>query len=170
MIEGSEGEECRWRFGMQMLDDLLTLFGFDLKQKLDFTERNAGQFGKEFGYNQNLKKSLDSRYKEIEGAIGELLAEGNEEHAFFYQLAHARREKLQALVRTIQELADRGELQISLQSLLGSLIHMNVNRLFRSRQRFVEYSLYYHLSKYYRIRYGRTVLAGKKVQSESVPA
>jgi thiopeptide-type bacteriocin biosynthesis protein len=120
--------------------------------------------------NQDLKKSLDARYKEIEGAIGELLAEENEEHAFFYQLAHARREKLQALVRTIQELADRGELQISLQSLLGSLIHMNVNRLFRSRQRFVEYSLYYHLSKYYRIRYGRTVLAGKKVQSESVPA
>jgi thiopeptide-type bacteriocin biosynthesis protein len=161
MIEGAEGEECRWRFGMQMLDNLLNQFGFDLKQKLDFTELNATYFGKEFGYNQALKKNLDARYKEIEGAIGELLAESNVEHAFFYELTHARREKLQEFTQTIQALAARGELQISIQSLLGSLIHMNVNRLFRSRQRFVEYSLYYHLSKYYRIQYGRTVLAKK---------
>jgi thiopeptide-type bacteriocin biosynthesis protein len=166
MIEGAEGEECRWRFGMQMLDDLLNLFGFDLKQKLDFTELNATYFGKEFGYNQDLKKSLDTRYKEIEGAIAELLAESNAEHTFFYELTHARREQLQGFVQAIQTLAGRGELQITVQSLLGSLIHMNVNRLFRNRQRFVEYSLYYHLSKYYRIQYGRTVLAAKKGQPQ----
>jgi thiopeptide-type bacteriocin biosynthesis protein len=165
MIEGAEGEECRWRFGMQMLDDMLNLFGFDLKQKLDFTDLNATYFGKEFGYNQALKKSLDIKYKEIERAIEELLAESNDEHTFFYQLTHARREKLQEFSRSMQALAAHGELQISIPSLLGSLIHMNVNRLFRSRQRFVEYSLYYHLSKYYRIQYGRTVLA-KKAQPQ----
>jgi thiopeptide-type bacteriocin biosynthesis protein len=165
MIEGAQGEECRWRFGMHMLDDLLNLFGFDLKAKLDFTELNTTYFGKEFGYNQALKKSLDTRYKEIEGAIEELLAEANEEHTFFYGLTHTRREKLQEFTQLIQALAAQGELQMSVQSLLGSLIHMNVNRLFRSRQRFVEYSLYYHLSKYYRIQYGRTVLA-KKAQPQ----
>jgi thiopeptide-type bacteriocin biosynthesis protein len=69
MIEGAEGEECRWRFGMQMLDDLLNLFGFDLKQKLDFTDLHATYFGKEFGYDQALKKSLDAKYKEIEGLL-----------------------------------------------------------------------------------------------------
>jgi thiopeptide-type bacteriocin biosynthesis protein len=166
MIEGAEGEECRWRFGMQMLNDLLNLFGFDLKQKLDFTELNAMYFGKEFGYNQDLKKNLDARYKEIEAAIVELFAEANEEHQFFYQLSHQRSSQLVDFAQKIQSLSAQGELQISIQSLLGSLIHMNVNRLFRSRQRFVEYSLYYHLSKYYRIQYGRTVLAVKKSQPQ----
>jgi hypothetical protein len=31
---------------MKMFDDLLTLFGFDLKAKLDFAGRNADHFGK----------------------------------------------------------------------------------------------------------------------------
>jgi thiopeptide-type bacteriocin biosynthesis protein len=170
MIEGAEGEACRWRFGLKMLDDLLTLMGFDLKQKLDFTERNAAYFGKEFGYNQALKKNLDARYKEIEGAIEEVLAEANPEHAFFYEINHARRAQLQGFAQKINALAAEGALQMPVESLLGSLVHMNVNRLFRSRQRFVEYSLYYHLSKYYRIRYGRTVLARKQAQPEPVTA
>jgi thiopeptide-type bacteriocin biosynthesis protein len=165
LIEGAEGEECRWRFGMKMLDDLLTAFGFDLKGKLDFVDGNTEHFGKEFGYNQSLKKQLDARYKEIEGAMRELFAESNEEHQFFYELCRQRGDELREFAGNIAQMAALGTLQVPLEGLLSSLIHMNVNRLFRSRQRFVEYSLYYHLSKYYRIQYGRTVLARKATPS-----
>ncbi|RRA97745.1 lantibiotic dehydratase [Larkinella rosea] len=173
MIEGSEGEECRWRFGMKLIDTLLNEFGFDLKQKLDFTEEKTAQFGKEFGYNSVLKKQLDSRYKEIETAIGELWDETNDDHRFFYDLNRQRRETLQPFIQTIAQLANQGKLEVPLFSLLSSLIHMTTNRLFRTRQRFVEYSLYYHLHKYYRAAYGRaaygrTVLAKKTALLEAV--
>lgn len=166
LIEGAEGEECRWQFGMKLTDTLLTDFDFDLKQKLEFAERSAASFGREFGYNPTQKKQLDARYKAIEPAIHELFAETNEEHTFFYELSGQRHVVLRPFVELITDLNERGELAISLQSLLSSLIHMTVNRLFRSRQRFMEYSIYYHLHKYYRAEYGRTVLARK----QSIPA
>jgi thiopeptide-type bacteriocin biosynthesis protein len=168
LIEGAEGEECRWRFGMKLIDTLLDEFGFDLKQKLGFTEEQATAFGREFGYNSVLKKQLDKRYKEIETALLELWAETNEDHRFFYDLNQQRRATLRPFVQTIFQLKEQNQLEISLPSLLGSLIHMTTNRLFRTRQRFVEYSLYYHLHKYYRTTYSRTVLAKKNALLEAV--
>ncbi|RCR65544.1 lantibiotic dehydratase [Larkinella punicea] len=167
LIEGSEGEECRWRFGMKLIDTLLDEIGFDLKQKLDFAEEQATAFGREFGYNSVLKKQLDTRYKTIETAIVELWAETNEDHRFFYDLNQQRRETLRPFIQTIFQLKEQNQLEIPLTSLLGSLIHMTTNRLFRTRQRFVEYSLYYHLHKYYRTVYGRTVLAKKNTFVEA---
>lgn len=161
LIGGAEGEECRWRFGMKMTDDLLTAFGMDWKQRLDFTEQRASDFGREFGYNSALKKQLDGRYKEIEPAIQELFDLGNPEHSFFYELSQKRSERLQLMIQYLRTTSAEEQLQIPLDDLLASLIHMNINRLFRSQQRFVEYSIFYHLHKYYRIVYGRTVLAKK---------
>ncbi|GAB3890471.1 hypothetical protein GCM10028803_01300 [Larkinella knui] len=168
LIEGAEGEECRWRFGMKLIDTLLDDFGFDLKQKLDFTDEQTTAFGREFGYNSVLKKQLDTRYKVIETAIAELWSETNEEHQFFYDLNRQHRETLRPFVLTIHQLRDENKLEIPLTSLLGSLIHMTTNRLFRTRQRFVEYSLYYHLHKHYRAAYGRTVLAKKNTPVEAL--
>ncbi|MFC5409339.1 lantibiotic dehydratase [Larkinella bovis] len=168
LIESSEGEECRWRFGMKLIDSLLDEFGFDLKQKLDFANAQATAYGQEFGYNPALKKQLDTRYKSIETALTELWAETNDEHRFFYALNRLHRESLQPFIRTICQLTNEEKLEMPLFALLGSLIHMTVNRLFRSRQRFVEYSLYYHLHKQYRTVYGKTVLARKSVAPQPV--
>ncbi|MFN8346645.1 MAG: lantibiotic dehydratase [Spirosomataceae bacterium] len=168
LIGGAEGEECRWRFGMQLTDDLLTAFGMDWKQRLDFTEQRAADFGREFGYNAALKKQLDGRYKEIEASIQELFDRANPEHTFFYELSQKRSERLQLMIQYVRNLAAEGQLQISLEDLLASLIHMNINRLFRSQQRFAEYSVFYHLHKYYRIVYGRTVLAKKSADVNNV--
>ncbi|MBD2699535.1 lantibiotic dehydratase [Spirosoma sp. BT702] len=163
MIEGAEGEECRWRFGMKLMHDLLDQAGFDWKQRIAFTEQQSHYFGKEFGYNATQKKQLDARYKAIEPAIDELLNEANTEHEFLYDICHQRSEQVQPMIDYIQSLQEQGALSMSLENLLSSLIHMTVNRLFRSRQRFVEYSLYYHLHKHYRAVYGRTVLAKQSV-------
>lgn len=168
MIDGSEGEECRWRFGMKLTDDLLTAFGFGLKQKMEFTEKRAADFGREFGYNAGLKKQLDARYKDVEPALQELFALANSEHEFFYELSNQRTEDLQLMIEYVRMLHAQSELQISLEDLLASLVHMNINRLFRSQQRLVEYMVFYHLHKYYRINYGRNVLAKKTADSNVI--
>ncbi len=169
-IEGTEGEECRWRFGLKLTDDLLTMFGLDLVQKVGFTEQQVAYFGREFGYNALVKKQLDLKHRALEPALAELFAETNEDHEFFYALCRERVANAQTFVQTIQNLAKKGQLQLPLDSLLGSLVHMTTNRLFRSRQRFVEFSMYYHLHKFYRVLYGRTVLARKPVINELVLA
>jgi lantibiotic biosynthesis protein len=161
MIEGAEGEECRWRFGVMLTHQVLGAFGYDLKARMDFCEKRAADFGREFGYNPQQRKQLDTRYKELEPALHELMAEGNPEHTFFYEICAQRSAQLQAVVEYLLELNQQGQLQLSLDDLLASLIHMNLNRLFRSQQRFVEYSVFYQLHKYYRAEYGRTVLAKK---------
>lgn len=165
-IEGAEGEECRWRFGLKMMHDLLDAFGLDWPQRLAFTERQTTAFGQEFGYNATRKKQLDNRYKEIEMAISELLSETNDDHRFFYDLSHQRIEQVQPMIDHFRSLHEQGQLSVPLEGLVDSLIHMSVNRLFRNRQRQVEYSLYYHLHKYYRITYGR-MTHGQKTKTVS---
>lgn len=169
MIEGAEGEECRWRFGLKLTHELLTDFGYDLKARMDFCEKRADDFGREFGYNPLQRKQLDTRYKELEPALQELMSEGNPEHTFFYEICAQRSAQLQEVVEYLLELNQQGQLQLNLDDLLASLIHMNLNRLFRSQQRFVEYSVFYQLHKYYRTEYGRTVLS-KKNGGEVKPA
>ena len=157
LIEGPEGEAFRWQFGLLLTDTLLTDFNFDLKAKMEFAERQAANFGREFGYNASLKKQLDSRYKEIEPCINELLSNITGEYEFLHELNQQRQLALRPFVNLVTNLNERHELAIPMPSLLGSLIHMTTNRLFRSRQRFVEYSIYYHLHKYYRAAFGRAM-------------
>ncbi|MGA0556582.1 lantibiotic dehydratase [Larkinella sp. VNQ87] len=154
-IEGEGGEECRWRFGLKMTHELLDSFGFDWPQRIGFTEQRAAWFGKEFGYNPAQKKQLDGRYKAIETALLETLDETNDEHRFFYDLCHERTEWLHPMISHFRSLHEQGALTMPLDDLLSSLIHMTINRLFRSRQRLVEYAIYFQLHKYYRITYGR---------------
>jgi len=170
MIEGTGGEECRWRFGIKLTHELLATFGFDLKARLDFCEKRAIEFGHEFGYNQQQRKQLDARYKELEPALQELFDEANPDHHFFYQISAQRTEQLQGVIDYLKGLHEQNLLKIPLDDLLASLIHMNINRLFRSQQRFVEYSVFYQLHKYYRTVYGRTVLAKKSNTSTIVSA
>ncbi|GAB3336892.1 hypothetical protein GCM10027299_47360 [Larkinella ripae] len=171
-IEGAEGEECRWRFGLKMMHDVLDAFGLDVPQRIAFTEQQTALFGREFGYNAARKKQLDGRYKEIEPAIQQLFDETCDDHRFFYDLSHERSAQLQPMVAYFRFLHDQGNLALSLESLLDSLIHMTINRLFRNRQRHLEYSLYYHLHKYYRITYGRLAHGHIRpaVASTSLPA
>lgn len=164
LIEGAEGEECRWRFGIKLTDELLTSFGFDLKARMEFCEKRAADFGREFGYNPQQRKQLDARYKEIENALQELFDQSNPEHEFFYEISTQRTQQLQGVIEYLNQLHGQGVLQITIADLLASLIHMNINRLFKSQQRFVEYSVFYQLHKYYRTVYGRTVLAKKEVK------
>ncbi|GAB3270809.1 hypothetical protein GCM10027347_41730 [Larkinella harenae] len=154
-IEGAEGEECRWQFGMKMMHELLDAFELDWPERLAFTEQQTAMFGREFGYNATRKKQLDSRYKEIESSIAALFNETSNDQRFFYALSHQRTRQSEPMISYFRSLHQQGALEMPLESLLDSLIHMTINRLFCHRQRQVEYALYYHLHKYYRITYGR---------------
>ncbi|WP_128546801.1 lantibiotic dehydratase [Larkinella soli] len=158
-IEGAEGEEYRWRFGLKLIHDLLDRMDMSLKDRIELTGQQARFFGKEFGYNADRKKQLDHRFKAVEGVIQDLLDETGEEHQFLYDLSRARSEHLRRPAEAVQSLRRSGRFGLSLEDWLASQIHMTVNRLFRTRQRVVEYALYYHLHKAYRIRYGRQVLS-----------
>jgi len=63
MIDGDEGEELRWLFGVRAIDQQLEDFGYSEDEKMVLLERLKIGFGKEFGMNKSLKKQLDKKFR-----------------------------------------------------------------------------------------------------------
>jgi len=61
----------------------------------------------------------------------------------------ARRQVIRPVAEKLINMDKSGELQIPLQALLTSIIHMSMNRWFRTKNRLYEMVIYEFLSRYY---------------------
>lgn len=150
---GDDRESERWLWGLQSIDYLLNGFGYTLEQKLHLLDELKTSFGKEFHTGKLLKEQLDSRYREHRKRI-ELSLESEWPDA---ELIKGMNEKLAA----VRELADNSLLEPSADSLLASLIHMQLNRLFTSKSRQHEMICYDFLYRYYHAKKMRIEYANK---------
>ncbi len=153
LIEGVEGEKIRWLFSLRMMDELLDGFNYSLEEKMKLLNHLAMGFGKEFGINSGLIKQLSNKYrnekKEISTVLNRNLDKDNEMLPLF-ELLNTKSELSQKAIAGILNAKTKNELNIPLDNLLGSLIHMMLNRLFRSKQRLHEMVLYGFLFRYYK--------------------
>ena len=106
----------------------------------------AVNYKKEFGFtHHNAKKQLDNKFrtnrKEIENAM---LWEND-----VVETVKVIKARMQAIVPIAKKITVI-ELKVSLNSLLTSIIHMTMNRWFRSKNRLHEMVIYEFLSRYYK--------------------
>ena len=152
LIEGDEGEIIRWLFSILSIDCLLNDFQYSLEKKLELLETMKTSFGNEFGMNRNLKMQIDKKFRDERPVINNVL---NREKDFennllpLFKLLAQRSEKTASVVNTIMQIDIENKLGISLNNLLGSYIHMLMNRLFKSKQRLHEMVIYDFLYRYY---------------------
>jgi len=152
-IEGEAGEEVRWLFALKGLDKLLDDFGYDADEKLILLDHLKTNFGKEFGMNKFLKKQLDKKFKQYKPKIEEFLtfeAEDIPDYKVIIDILEVKRIKTLTLVNSLQE----GLHKNALDDLLYSYIHMLMNRIFRSKNRLHEMTIYQLLYRYYKIQWG----------------
>lgn len=67
-----------------------------------------------------------------------------------FELLHEKSSNIKPLTKEILEITSKNQLQMPLDSLMSSYLHMFCNRLFRSKQRLHELVVYNFLSAYYR--------------------
>ena len=158
LIEGDEGEQLRWLFGLRSIDNFLDGFEYSLQKKLELLEGLKTAYGREFRMARPLKKQIDAKYREERTRISNFLAFTEKEEPDYLPLLviwEQYKRELQPVTQQILKLRDQGMLQVYFDDLLGSYIHMMMNRLFKSKNRLNEMVCYDFLYRYYRSKSAR---------------
>ena len=161
LIEGDEGEEYRWLYGLRSIDCLLSDFGYNLKDKTEILDEMQTSFGQEFNINKSLRRQLDNKFRKYREKITTFLKPAIDENSELFPIWELLGFKSEKSVEIVQSI----KLKLSVEkidSLLRSYIHMILNRLFRTKQRVHELAIYYMLHKHYKSEIGRQKSVTKK--------
>jgi thiopeptide-type bacteriocin biosynthesis protein len=147
IIKNSKDDETRFLTLFKWLEKILLLFKFEDTGLLSFLERMQEQFKEEFKVDKRVRKELSNTYRELAPALF------NKEDTNVLK-AHNPTETVQRFLMLKKE----QNLEVSLDNVVASFIHMSINRCFCSKQRLYEMMLYDFLYRKYKskfVRYGR---------------
>ncbi|MDR5591111.1 thiopeptide-type bacteriocin biosynthesis protein [Christiangramia sp. SM2212] len=158
-------EDVRWLFSLRAVDSFLENFGYSSNAKLNLLESLKVGFGREFGMARPLKKQLDKKYREKRIKIENFMVEtvSNGEYAPILKLLEEKTKNIQNITERVLEYKKENELEIQLNFLLGSYIHMLMNRLFTSQNRKYEMVCYDFLYRYY-----KSIIAREKFNAKTL--
>ena len=164
---GDERERLRWIWGMKSVDELLNVFRFTVEDKLSLLTHLKDAFATEFNMDKLLKTQLNNKYRENRKRIEQFFdTEDNEHNEYFplIQILQERNESIAPIVSRLQGFNKNAELQVNLGSLLGSYIHMLLNRISTSNPRLHELVIYDFLFRHYQ---SLTARAKNKIAEEN---
>lgn len=145
-----EDDELLFLFVLKSIDAFLIIFEYDLKAKISFTKQNANYFKKEFNGDKYLSKQLNVKYQKLRKKIEAFMVlKESEEYDSLLEILRAKNKNLESIKNQILRLNRNNTLEVSLDNLLSSYIHMTVNRQFRDKQRLFELVCYDFLFRYY---------------------
>jgi thiopeptide-type bacteriocin biosynthesis protein len=147
IIENSKDDETRFLTLFKWLENILLLFKFEDTGLLSFLERIQEQFKEEFSVDKRVRKELSNTYRKLAPAL--------------FDKEDTNAPRIYNPTETVERflmLKKEQKLEVSLDNVVASFIHMSVNRCFRSKQRLYEMMLYdflYRKNKSKFVRYGR---------------
>jgi thiopeptide-type bacteriocin biosynthesis protein len=150
-----EAEDQRWIWGLAAIDQLLTCFQFPLAAKLKIIANLKDLFAQEFKQDKTLKLALNQKYRHYRSAMQRDLdsfqhqATTNQGPYHLKSLA-----VLESVSHQLLALDGAGKLEVPLNELVTSFIHLHINRLIPGQQRLHELLLYEFLYRHY-----KTILA-----------
>lgn len=154
----TEREEMRWKLSVMLLDDALFAFAGELASRQKQISGMAENFKKEFGftvsaYNRQLNDKFRLHRKEVASAM-----QKKDVPAPIREVLEARREAFATAASEIRNLqASAGAEQP--EYLLSSILHMTMNRWFRTRNRLHELVVYDFLNRHYESELARAKYA-----------
>jgi len=142
-------EQHRWKLALVLIDSFLSSFSYELPQKKELLNTMTENYKKEFGFtHHHAKLQLDNKYRTYRTEIETAMLWENETSKVIERIK-TRKQNILPVTEKITALDKSNELQVSLNNLLKSLIHMTMNRWFRSKNRLHELVIYDFLSRYY---------------------
>jgi len=138
-------EQDLWKVVILSLDQYYTDMGFDMDKKLQMAERSKVSYGMEFNLSQKpVKISIDKKFRALRPELA-FLEDENAWPQHMGVIKEFLQKRSQNTRKKLTELA-----ALDKPGILTSLLHMHVNRLFKSDQRFNEFVMYYMTFKYYK--------------------
>ena len=132
IIKESHDEENRFQNAFHYLNAVVNLYLPSYEKRFSFLDKMQLSFKKEFHINSIGRKQLGKKYRDFSSKLEATNPVFNDVDLHPIIL----------IISKIKGLEEKSELEVSSQKLLGSMIHMTINRMFQSRQRFYEMTLY----------------------------
>ena len=142
-----------WFYSFKYIDLLLNSFGLDLSKKTEFLELLAANLSQEFKLDKTRKKELATQFKTERFKIKKIFTNDFLDENNHLNLANCTEISINTLSPIISEILSinkKRKLEISILDMVGSFIHMYINRVFSNNQRLTEMELYNILFLYYR--------------------
>lgn len=158
MVADALGELCREASGEQTmlfacksLDRLLNDFRLDINEKKDLLYRLNVSFSKEFGKNAQLASQISTKFRLLKKPLISLLANENKSTVMPKRITDLIEARTKKNKQQISGLLPNFKDQTAIfAGFLSSHLHMNMNRIFRSDQRFYELLIYDIMFRYYK--------------------
>ncbi len=134
-----------WKTAMRSIDYLLDDFGAGIDEKISIAGRLRESAAAVFGLSRSMKGQLDGKYRKLSGDIVQTL---DRKVDLSGSGLTDRSASLRDVVSEILDSFESPELFFT-SDLLPDLIHMSLNRAFRTRHRMQELVVYDFLGRYY---------------------
>lgn len=149
-------EQLRWRMSIRLVGDMCESFFPELVDRKDLIGKLAESYRKEFNFTRavftgQLNDLYRTNRKQIADTLDSTEWMPNGAQLIFTQ----RKESLSTQISIIQKINKQTANSLDEFRLFESLIHMTMNRWFRSRNRLHEMVIYNFMSKYYDSKYAR---------------
>ncbi len=154
---GDAGLEERWRVGLAGVDRLFEDFGLSLQKRLDQLGECA-RYGSVPEPDTALRQLLSERFRSQRAGLEALLdpsAGPAGPYAPALDVLQRRSSGLLEPVAALRSLARNGQLSVSPTALIGSCVHMHLNRLMQGAAKAHETVIYDFLRRIYQSRMGR---------------
>lgn len=166
LIDGNDEEEYRWLFALKLIDTILDLFKININNKLDLLFLLKTNFSHEFQIDKNVRLQLNNKYRKKRIDIEKIMSieEINDpSYTDAAEILNNYRERSVTIIAKLIDIKNTGELEMPIEELLCSYIHMSMNRIFKSRNRLHEMVLYDFLHRYYKSNQGKLKHANSKL-------
>ena len=142
-------EQERWLLSIRLIDDMLSLFEYSTHNKKTFLADIGDSFKREHGLVGKLYiKQLNEKFRKSHPLILQMF--GGDINTEYESILRERMKFMLPIMKNLLDLNNIGNLSVDIKSLIGSYIHMTMNRLFRSKGRTYEMVIYHFMDKYYK--------------------
>ena len=149
-------EQQRWKLALILIDSFLSAFSYELPQRKELLNAMADNYKKEFGFTRNhVTKSLNDKYRSFRKDIENAMSWENETTEII-KIVKDRRQAIVPVAEQLSGMEKSSKLQIPMKSLLTSMIHMTMNRWFRTKNRLHEMVVCEFLSRHYSSEIAKT--------------
>ncbi len=150
---GEERENIRWLWAIRAVDGLFDVFNISSVQRLNICDTACRAFAAEFNEDRRLREQVNAKYRQHRGIIENMLNKKNTGDAVLPTLAAILDEKHEGVAPVaalLLELENTGQAEVPLFDLLGSYIHLLINRAIPAKARLHEMVIYNFLLKHYK--------------------
>lgn len=128
----------RYKISIRYIDALMEMCGFNIDQKISFVDYNRMAYLQEiYQSDKTVKAILNSKYRAIKNEINDCFC--IDKKLGWLEVSQCIK-KIDSISHNFHPIVKNE---------LSSVIHMHINRMFRTKQRTVELVLYWYLYKYY---------------------